>query len=754
MATSSQPPDDHSEDHTGSDAPNPDATASGGPDATVSATAQVTALDPQELKALDGVGRTWSLCMPARQIWEQALPVDRHLDFADPVPSRGGRFVHIRSASEAAGDDDSLEVAGDAPEGASPRDRVRYALRRVLIGPALRSTAIAEERLGRLAALGVLSPDALSSVAYGPEAMMAILVLAGAGELKLSLPIGAALVVLMLSVGLGYRQVVRAYPHGGGSYIVASDSLGSQWGLLAGAGLIVDYFLTVAISVAAGVAAVTSAIPSLSSATVPIGLGVIALLVAGNLRGAREASAAFAAPTFLFVAAIALVVTAGLIKAGEHGFHAVAPAPHHATEAIGVLLVLRAFASGATAMTGIEVISNAVPVFRPPEAKHARQTLGVMVGLLIAMFAGVVLVAHFDGAEPGGNQTVLSKLAHHSVGGGVGYAFIQVATTLVLLVAANSAFNGFPRLLYFMARDSFAPRLFLRLGDRLAFTNGVIVLAIPAAVIFVAFRGQTDPLIPLFAVGVFVAFTLAQSGMVAHWWRHRGRGWRSALATNLVGAVMSGIVVVVAAVTKFVEGAWVVVVLITLIVLAARHVHEHYRRAREALTPRPDAPGVVPIVHVPSPRLVPAAVGEAVEQQDAPVEVHGFVVVPVAVLDLAGLHALAYAVSLGQPVLAVHISPTDDEATRFKRTWKAWGDHLPLEVVVSPYRATVAPLANYIEALHRQREDVTLTLVVPELVVAKAWQRLLHNRISQRLRAALIAYEGIVITTVPFHLPA
>jgi amino acid transporter len=700
--------------------------------------------------------------MPARQVWEQALPVDRHLDFADPVPSRGGRFVHIRSASaaageddllEAAGEDDSLEVAGDAPQGASPRARVRYALRRVLIGPALRSTAIAEERLGRLAALGVLSPDALSSVAYGPEAMMAILVLAGAGELKLSLPIGAALVVLMLSVGLGYRQVVRAYPHGGGSYIVASDSLGSQWGLLAGAGLIVDYFLTVAISVAAGVAAVTSAIPSLSSATVPIGLGVIALLVAGNLRGAREASAAFAAPTFLFVAAIALVVTAGLIKAGEHGFHAVAPAPHHATEAIGVLLVLRAFASGATAMTGIEVISNAVPVFRPPEAKHARQTLGVMVGLLIAMFAGVVLVAHFDGAEPGGSQTVLSKLAHHSVGGGVGYAFIQVATTLVLLVAANSAFNGFPRLLYFMARDGFAPRLFLRLGDRLAFTNGVIVLAIPAAVIFVAFRGQTDPLIPLFAVGVFVAFTLAQSGMVAHWWRHRGRGWRSALATNLVGAVMSGIVVLVAAVTKFVEGAWVVVVLVTLIVLAARHVHEHYRRARAALTPRPDAPGVVPIVHVPSPRLVPAAVGEQVEQQDAPVEVHGFVVVPVAVLDLAGLHALAYAVSLGQPVLAVHISPTDDEATRFKRVWKAWGDHLPLEVVVSPYRATVAPLANYIEALHRQREDVTLTLVVPELVVAKAWQRLLHNRISQRLRAALIAYEGIVITTVPFHLP-
>jgi amino acid transporter len=755
MATTPKPPDDRSVDRTRSDVADgsgADGSDADGPDATVSATAQVKALDPRELEALDGVGRTWSSCMPAREIWEQALPVNRHLDFADPVPSRPGRFVHIRSAS-AAGEDDALEVAGDAPQDASPRARARYTLRRVLIGPALRSTAIAEERLGRLAALGVLSPDALSSVAYGPEAMLAILVLAGAGELKLSLPIGAALVVLMLSVGLGYRQVVRAYPHGGGSYIVASDSLGSGWGLLAGAGLIVDYFLTVAISVAAGVAAVTSAIPSLSPATVPIGLGVIVLLVAGNLRGAREASAAFAAPTFLFVAAMALLVIAGLIKAGEHGFHAVAPAPHHATEAIGVLLVLRAFASGATAMTGIEVISNAVPVFRPPEAKHARQTLSLMVGLLIAMFAGVVLVAHFDGAEPGGNQTVLSKLAHHSVGGGAGYAFIQVATTLVLLVAANSAFNGFPRLLYFMARDSFAPRLFLRLGDRLAFTNGIIVLAIPAAVLFVAFDGQTAPLIPLFAVGVFVAFTLAQSGMVAHWWRHRGRGWRSALVTNLVGAAMSGVVVVVAAVTKFLAGAWVVVVLITLIVLAARRVHEHYRRAREALTPRVDAPGVTPIVRVPPPRLVPAAVGEAVEQQDAPLEVHSFAVVPVAVLDLAGLHALAYAVSLGQPVLAVHVSPTDDEAARFQSAWRAWGNHLPLEVLVSPYRATVAPLANYIEALHRQRLDVTLTIVVPELVVAKAWQRLLHNRISQRLRAALAAYEGIVIATVPFHLP-
>jgi amino acid transporter len=724
----------------------------GGPDATVTPTAQLPELDEHALLALREVGRRWAGCMPARGVWERALPIDRRLDFADPQQSRAGRFVHIRSARQGA-QDDELEATVRAGESDSRSSRAAYAVRRVLIGPALRSTAIAEERMGRLLALAVLSPDALSSVAYGPEAMMAILVLAGSGNLKLSLPIGAALAVLMLSVGLGYRQVIRAYPHGGGSYIVASDSLGPQWGLLAGAGLMVDYILTVAVSVASGVEAVTSAIPSLGSARVVIGLVVIVLLVAGNLRGVRDAGAAFAAPTYLFVAAIAAVVITGLVKAGSHGFHPAAAAPHRAVEAVGVLLVLRAFASGATAMTGIEVISNAVPVFRAPEARHARQTLSVMVGLLISMFVGVVLVAHFDGATPGGGQTVLSQITHRSVGGGVPYGFVQVATALVLLVAANSAFNGLPRLLYFMARDSYVPRLFLRMGDRLAFTNGILVLAIPAAAIYAAFGGHTEPLIPLFAIGVFLAFTLAQSGMVAHWLRHRERGWRAALATNLLGAALSAVVVLIAAITKLTQGAWVVVVLVPLIVLACRRVHAHYERVRKALTPRPDAGGQKRPIRI-APHQLPSEVSERLaEAQDNPAEVHSFAVVPVAVLDLAALHALAYAVSLGQPVLALHVSPTEEEAERFQRSWQVWGDHLPLEVVVSPFRATVAPLANYIAALHRQRPDVTLTLVVPEIVVARRWQRILHNNIATRLRASLIAYEGIIITTVPFHLP-
>lgn len=719
------------------------------PDAAVSADAQLPALDVQAVEALREVGGQWAGCMHDREAWDQALPVDPELRYLEGEPAGGG-FVRIRSATRQ-GDDD-LE-ATDTGDDDSRLQRWRQTGRRWLIGPPLRSTALAEQRMRKRVALPVLSPDAISSVAYGPEAMMAILVLAGSSELKLSLPIGAVLVVLMVSVGLGYRQVIRAYPHGGGSYIVASDSLGANWGLIAGAGLILDYILTVAVSVAAGVAAITSAIPSAAGATVPIGLGVILVLVLGNLRGVRAAGALFAAPTYMFVSAIALVVIVGLIDAASHGFHTVAPVPHHATEALGVLLLLRAFSSGATAMTGIEVISNAVSEFEAPEADNARSTLTVMVGLLVSMFIGVVVVAHFDGAAPGA-QTVLSQIAHRSVGGGVLYGYVQVATTLILLIAANSALHGFPQLLYFMARDSYVPRTFLRLGDRLAFTAGIVVLAVPAAVIFVAFNGQTDPLIPLFAVGVFVAFTLAQSGMVAHWWRERDAGWRGRLAINLLGAVLSGAVAIIAAATKFTAGAWIVVVLIPLLVLACRRVHGAYERARRSLIPDPAEASVVPtaILAPPPPRA--AAQTPMGERQDAPTEVSHLVVVPIAVLDLAALRALAYAASLSVPLLALHISPSDNEAQRFRGYWTAWGDHLPLEVVVSPYRATLAPLANYIEELHRQSPDLTLTVVVPQLIPRRRWQRLLHNRIAQRLGRMLIQNEGIIVTSVPFHLPA
>jgi amino acid transporter len=720
-------------------------------DASVTPDAQLPPLDDRQLSGLREVGREWAASMPSREEWERALPVDPQLEYLVDQAARRSAFVHIRSRSSS--DPDELETTprADAPD--SRLGRASYLIRQVLIGPPLRSTAIAEERMSVGLALPVLSPDALSSVAYGPEAMMAVLVLAGSAELKLSLPIAAVLVVLMLAVGLGYRQVIRAYPHGGGSYVVAKDSLGAKWGLLAAAGLILDYILTVAVSVASGVAAITSAIPSVSSVTVPLGLVVIAVLVLGNLRGVKAAGALFAAPTYMFIAAIGLIVIVGLVDSAMHGFHHVAPPPRHTTEALGVLLLLRAFSSGATAMTGIEVISNAVPVFEPPEAENARRTLTIMIALLVSMFVGVVLVAYLEGIAPG-TQTVLSQIAHRTVGSGVLYAYVQIATTAILLIAANSAVNGFPRLLYFMARDRYAPMVFLRMGDRLAFTAGILVLAVPAGIVYVAFKGQTEPLIPLFAVGVFVAFTLAQSGMVAHWWNHREHGWRRALAINLLGAVLSGGVAIIAAVTKFLEGAWVVVVLMPLIVLASLRIHRYYERAHTQLRPRSDEKLAAPRARVSPPQSSGDGHGPSAEEQDAPSEIEHMVVVPVAVLDLPALRALAYAASLQVPVLAVHVSPTEEEGKRFHQYWKTWGAYLPLEIVSSPYRATVAPLANYIEALHRQQPDITLTVIVPEIVPRHRWHSILHGRIGPRLRRILIHQEGIVVTSIPFHLEA
>jgi len=723
----------------------------GTPDASVTAGAQLLPLDEHAISGLRDAGRQWPQGAGQREAIQQALPVDPALEFTPHERHRSARFIHVKSARR--GKSRDLEATPSADEGESTSAQLIYRLRRAVIGPPLRSTAVAGERMGKALALPVLSPDALSSVAYGPQAMMAILVLAGTAELKLSLILGAVIVLLMLAVGLGYRQVIKAYPHGGGSYVVASDSLGPVWGLIAGAGLTVDYIVTVAISVAAGVAAVSSAIPSVTSATVPIGLAMILLLVAGNLRGAREAGALFAAPTYMFIAAIFLVVIAGLVKSAGHSFHPVAPIPHTATEGLGVLLILRAFSSGATAMTGIEVISNSVPVFQAPAADNARRTLAIMIGLLVSMFIGVVVVAHLDGASPGG-QTVLSQMAHRSVGSGVLYDYVQLATTLVLLIAANSAFNGFPRLLYFMARDRFAPLTFVHMGDRLAFTSGIVVLAVPAAVLYAAFDGQTTPLIPLFAVGVFVAFTLAQTAMVMWWLRHREAGWRRGLAINALGATLSALVAVIAAITKFTSGAWVVVIVIPTLVFLCRRVHRHYQVASDALCPRAVSPqdelqgiGRPPTAQDLKHYSHARARGEAGHSSQ-------LAIVPIAVLDLAALRSLTYAASLSIPVLAVHVTPSDDEAERFQSYWRAWGDHLPLEVIHSPYRATLAPLTNYIEALHSEHPEVTITVVVPELVVARAWHRLLHNRIGVRLRRALAHDEGIIVTSVPFQLPA
>ncbi|GAA2264620.1 APC family permease [Kitasatospora cystarginea] len=725
-------------------------------------------LDEEQLGVLRWVGREWGRVSGDPEAWRRALPVDpdlgRYPAPSEILPVRFGRFVRV---SPVGGQPSGVEATGEDTR-PSRLGRVGSGVRHVLLGAPLRSTAIAYERMRKVVALPVLSADALSSVAYGPEAMLAVLVLGGASALSYSVPVAATIVFLMLAVGMSYRQTIRAYPHGGGSYIVATANLGRVPGLAAAAGLMTDYILTVAVSVASGMAAVTSAIPSLEPDIVAIGVVVIAVLLAGNLRGVRQAGVLFAAPTYAFVLAVFVLVALGLFDAADRGFQPVAAPRLTATEGVDVLLVLRAFASGSTAMTGIEAISNAVPAFRPTEWRNARTTLTWMVGLLIALFAGTIALVHLDGVVPSAKETVLSQLAHRAFGPGFLYVFTQAATAAILLLAANTAYNDFPRVLFLLARDNQAPRIFLRLGDRLAFSNGIILLSVAAAAIYAAFDGRTAPLIPLYAVGVFLAFTLSQAGMVVHWWRLRDRHWRKSLAFNATGALLSAIVFITAGVTKFTEGAWFAVLVVGLFILVTTRIRHHYDVVGKALELHPHA------VEVPSRTITPPrsedgakrtnaqtsspepeapteAQSEA-ETEETPEEIHPLSIVPIATLDLAGMRALAYAASLQQPVLALHISPSEDEAQRFREYWREWGDHLPLKIVVSPYRTIVAPLVNYIESLHHQRPDLTLTVILPEIVVRHWRHRLLHNRLAARLRRALRPLPKIVVTTVPFHV--
>ncbi|MFI7608631.1 APC family permease [Micromonospora sp. NPDC049366] len=715
----------------------------------VTPSAEFPPLAERELAALRRIGEQWYAASPPRPDGE--LPVDPTLGRypGRTVPGRFGRLAPI--AMFQVGDPGELVAAEPATAPRTRPGRGLNRIRRVVLGPPLRSSAVVYERMRKLVALPVLSSDLLSSVAYGPEAMLAVLVLAGSGALGLSLPLAAVLAVLMVAVGVSYRQTVVAYPHGAGSYVVATDNLGVRPGLAAAAGLMVDYVLTVAVSVAAGVHAVTSAIPSLSGYAVPLGVLTIALLLAGNLRGVRAAGNLFVWPTYAFVFALLAVLVVGYVRAGARGFAPVGPPPVPVTEGLGLVLVLRAFASGAVSMTGIEAVSNAVPAFRRPEWRNARTTLGWMVGMLVVLFVGLTLLIHLNGLVPAREVTLLSQLARATFPTGPWYGLVQAATALILLLAANTAFAGFPRLLFFMARAGHAPRRFLHMGDRLAFSDGLIALALAAGLVFVTFGGHTQALIPLYAVGVFLAFTLSQAGMVVHWRRRRGSGWRRRASVNALGATLSGLVLVTAAFTKFHEGAWVVVVAVPLLVLLALGIHRHYRLVDESLSLHPSPNGGRPPMAL-APLPGAAEPGAPAEAQELPQQVRHLVVVPVARLNRAELRALAYAVSLGQPTLAVHIAPEDAEADRFREQWTAWGDHVRLEAIVSPYRAVIGPLAHYLEALHASRPDVLLTVVVPEVVVRGRRYRPLHSRTEQRLRRALRPLPGVVVTNLPVHL--
>ena len=607
--------------------------------------------------------------------------------------------------------------------------------RELLLGPPLPTQRLGDERLDKLRAMAALSPDALSSIAYANQEIYLGLAAAGAAGLVLSWKIGLIIVVLLVIVAVSYSQTIQAYPSGGGSYTVARQNLGEYPGLVAAASLLIDYVLTAAVSLTAGVAAIASAFPGLWPHRVPVALLLLLVITLTNLRGVRETGTIISIPVYLFIGCYVLMLFVGLIRAAIEGpgsLEAVAP---RATESLTLFLVLHTFASGCTALTGVEAISNGVPIFKKPEAKNARRTLAAMALLMAVMFLGSISLTQFFGVVPQANETILSALARHVLGTNVFYYVVQAATLLILAVAANTSFAGFPGVASILARDGYLPRQLSFLGDRLVFANGMLLLAGLTAVLIIAFQGDSHALIPLFAVGVFLAFSLSQSGMVVHWLHERSPGWRLKAAVNGTGAVATAITLLVVAYAKFLDGAWIVIVLIPLLVMMFRAISRHYAEIGHELSLNAAFP---PVSGAPPPP-------------------------PRVVLPISGVHrgvvlALRYARSISDKVTAVYVEVNPGDADRVRAAWEIWGMGVPLVVVSSPYRSVVQPFLDFLDRYDREANDGHLaTVLLPEFVPAKWWQHLLHNQTASLIRFALFYRRrrfGKVraIIDIPLHL--
>jgi len=690
---------------------------------------EIAVLSSTETEALRQSGQRWAATVP---------PADpRELGRANPLapdvvhgslPGNIYTRIHRHTRDFEAVEPGMVRATLHANQSQSGLGRALDMATRVLFGNRLSVAAFAHERLTKVKALAVLSSDAISSVAYATEQILLVLLAVGSASFWISLPVGCAIVALMVIVGISYRQTIRAYPRGGGSYIVAKDNLGDLPGLIAAAALMTDYTLTVAVSVASGIAAMVSAYPSLAHARVALGVACIVLIGLGNLRGIREAGTLFAVPTYAFVLGMYLLIGKGLwdLATGHAQLSTALPVP--ATQGVALFLILRAFSNGCSAMTGVEAISDGVPAFQPPEWKNARTTLSWMVGILATIFLGVTFLAHQYGVQPDptGAETLLSRLARLIVGDGtLIYYYLQYTTFLILVLAANTAFSDFPRLLYFLSRDSFAPRLFRKVGGRLAFSNGIVTLAGLAILLYVAFGGLTDALIPLYTIGVFTSFTLSQFGMVLRWRRLREAGWRTAMFFNGLGAIVTLLVLAIATVSKFLEGAWFVIVLIPILVSLFLAIRRHYFSADRELAPsEPVAPS--DFVHT--------------------------MLCPLADLNYPALRSLAYARSITPHVIAVHISVEEQDAYRLRQKWDEWGNYVPLEIIESPYRGVIVPLLTYIDAIRDKRRGETMTVVLPEYIARHWWESLLHNQTAFRIKAALLFRPDVIVTNVPYHL--
>jgi amino acid transporter len=601
-------------------------------------------------------------------------------------------------------------------------------LKRLLVGSPI-STAHAEhERLSRLTGLAVLSSDALSSVAYATEEILRVLMVGGAAALTLSTPVSLVIAILLLTVVFSYRQTIFAYPSGGGAYLVAKDNLGETPALIAASSLLIDYTLTVAVSIAAGVAAVTSAVPTLHVSRVELSLIFMVLLAVGNLRGIRESGRIFSVPTYFFIGGMLLLLGVG---AWRWTTGAIVPFEGHAAEALpvntlGWFAILTAFANGCTAMTGVEAVSNGVPAFRKPESRNAAATLVVMAVLAVTMFVGITLLAHAYVIVPNDSETVVSQIARAVFGGrGWMYYMIQAGTMLILVLAANTAYADFPRLASIVSRDRYLPRQFMNQGDRLAFSNGIVVLSVCAGLLLVVFGGDTHALIPLYMIGVFVSFTLSQFGMVVHWRRLRESGWRTSAVINGFGAIVTAIVLVIVASTKAAEGAWIILLLIPALVVMFRVTRQHYDHVASQLSVRDFAP---------LPKL------------------RNIVLLPVSGVHRAVLQALHYAHTLSDDVRALYVSTDAQSLALVRKDWEKWGEGVQLVVLDSPYRSVMQPLLNYITELEASEPDAYVTIVLAEFVPARWWQHLLHNQRALLLKGALLFRPNTVVTNVPFHL--
>jgi amino acid transporter len=611
-----------------------------------------------------------------------------------------------------------------------PQERVLSQLKELVVGRPIPSHLSHHERLSRVTGLALLSSDPLSSVAYATEEILRVLVVGGAAALSFATPVALIIAAILAVVVFSYRQTIHAYPGGGGAYIVAKDNIGPTAAQTAAAALLIDYVLTVSVSIAAGVAAFTSAVPDWHVNRIGLAIALVGVLTIGNLRGVRESGRIFALPTYFFIVSILLLVAVGAWRAMTGTLEPVPPPgdPVHAAayRSLTLFALLTAFSNGCTAMTGVEAVSNGVPAFRPPEPKNAAATLVTMACLCITMFLGITLLSQAYGVLPSESETVVSQLARGVFGGrGFAYYSVQAATMLILVLAANTAYADFPRLSAIIARDRYLPRQFMNQGDRLAFSNGIITLSVLAVLLLAVFGGDTHALIPLYMIGVFVSFTLSQAGMVRHGLRLRTPGWRQSALINGVGATVTGTVLLVVAVTKAKEGAWIILLLIPVLVVFFRLTHEHY--------------------------TIVAAQLKLTDAEPEPSR-GNTVLVPVSGLQRAVVRAVDYARMLAPDVRALYVEVDAVVTEQLRRDWDEWGRGVPLVVLPSPCRSLLEPLLEYIEQIGRARPDDYVTIVLPEFVPARWWHHLFHNQRALLIKGALLFKRNIVVTSVPFHL--